>query len=422
MASLTVRPLTSAEEYTTYFRLANNAFSRTPSDEEVQEWIEYTTQRPDFRSEQVRGVFRDGQLMGGCIVSGRMLQMGAARISTGCIGAVVTAPDTRKQGIASALMQDTIEFARNSNHALLLLDGIAKFYYRYGYVDMFDVTSAEVDRAAILAQVPPSDYTIRPASVEDTAALLDLYNRHYSAYTGSFERSIELQSHSLPYARTPFMVAQSGQGQIAGYLIHGKDGDSDKGREIAADDWDAARALLHYHARLLDGDNAPGALLYRLPSDAPLTQWMIDSLELPQVSQLQSPANEWSVREITTHHRFTGWMARLIDCRALLQAVLPELRARWQHSLAHWSGDIVLSVDGESCMLRLDGSAVQLMDVANEATYRVELTAQALVQLIFGYRPLARLTTIAHLPAGVGSALSILFPTGHTWIPGSDWF
>jgi len=46
----------------------------------------------------------------------------------------------------------------------------------------------------------------------------------------------------------------------------------------------------------------------------------------------------------------------------------------------------------------------------------------ALVQCIFGYRQLSMLTGISHLPDEARSALSILFPTGHTWLPASDWF
>jgi predicted acetyltransferase len=422
MPSLVVRPLSSDEEYTLYSRLADTAFSHPPSEKSLRRWQAYIRQSPDFRSEQMRGVFRDGQLMGGCVVHERLLQMGAARISTGCISGVVIAPDYRKQGAAAVLMQDTIEFARSNNHALLLLDGIAKFYYRYGYTDMFDVTDIEIDRAAILVQTPPPAYTIRPATVEDAPALLDLYKRHYSASTGSFERSLELQTHYLHFARSPIVVALSPQEQIAGYLIYGTDDHANTGRELAADDEKAGLALLQYHAHLLAGNSTLNALSYRLPPDAPLTQWMIDSLEVPDAAQLQSPVNEWSVREVTVHHRFAGWMARLVNYRALLEAILPELRIRWQRSLARWSGDIILNIDGMSCMLRLDGPAVQLMEATNGATYNVDLTPQALVQLVFGYRSLARLTNLAHLPAGARSALSILFPTGHTWIPSTDWF
>ncbi len=365
MASIIVRPLASPEEYTTYFRLANKAFAPTPSDEEAQKWQENTVQSPDYRSEQVHGVFLYGQLAGGCIVHERLLHMGAASISTGCIGAVVTAAEYRKQGIATALMQGTIDFARANNHALLELDGIAKFYYRYGYVDMYDVTVVEVDRSAILAQTPDAAYTIRPVTVEDASAILDLYQRHSVPYTGSFERTLELQAHRIRYARNPWVVVQSAQGHIVGYLVYGKDDSAGRGHELIADDWEATRALLHYHASLFSGDTAHNTLFYNLPADALLTQWMTDYLEVPDISQWRTPANEWSVRELTVHHRYAGWMARLVNYPALLQAILPELRVRWQRSLAQWSGDIVLNVDGESAMLRLDGSAVQFLEAVN---------------------------------------------------------
>ncbi|MFL5704805.1 MAG: enhanced intracellular survival protein Eis [Ktedonobacteraceae bacterium] len=421
MSSLVVRSLASAEEYNAYFRMTDVAFSTQPSEESVQWWMRFLTQSPGFRAEQLRGVFRDGQLMGGCTVHERVLRMGAARISTGCIGAVVTSPDYRKQGVATALMQDTYDFAQSNNHALLLLDGIPKFYGRYGYIDMFDVASVEVDRSTILAQSPVGYHT-RPASIDDAADILALYNDHYSTSTGSFERSLELQAYRLHHARMPPVVALSPQGHVVGYLFHGTGDEVAMGREIAAYDWDALRALLYYHAHVLDGDNAPRTLLYLLPLDAPMTQWMIDALEVPNTSEWHSPAQEWGVRGLTYHHRFTGWMGRLINFPAVMAAMLPEIQARWRRSLAQWSGDIILTVDGETCVLRIDGADVQLAAHPGASGYRLELTPQALIQCIFGYRQLSRLADISHLPEDVHSALALFFPLGHTWLPGSDWF
>ncbi len=418
---LIIRPLVSAEEYDTYFRLADVAFSNQPSEESTQRWMHFLTHSPDFRVEQLRGAFRAGQLVGGCTVHERVLRMGAAHISTGCIGAVVTSPEQRKQGVATALMQDTYDFARQNNHALLVLDGIPKFYDRYGYIDMFDVTAVEVGRSAILAQ-PPAGYAIRLATEDDAADILALYNDHYGNYSGSFDRSLELQSYRLHHTQRPPLVAFSPWGQVAGYLLCGMGDEVATGREIAANNWDALLALLQYHAHMLDGDNSPRTVFYRLPLDAPMTQWMIDALEVPDTSQWHSPAEEWGVRSMAYHHRFTGWMARLINFPALMAAILPELQLRWQRSMARWSGDIVLTVAEESCVLRIDGAAIQFADHASATAYRLDLTPQALVQGIFGYRQLSRLTNTSHLPEDAQATLSILFPPGHTWIPGTDWF
>lgn len=419
---LVVRPLVSTEEYDAYFHLTDAAFSHQPSEESTQWWMHFLTHSPDFRVEQLRGVFRDGQLLGGCTLHERVLRMGAARISTGCIGAVVTSPDYRKQGVARTLMQDTYDFARDNNHALLLLDGIPKFYDRYGYIDMFDVTAVEVDRSAILAQ-PPAGYAVRLATMDDAPDMLALYNDHFSGYSGSFDRSLELQTYRLRHTQRPPVVAYSPWGQVVGYLLCGAGDEIVTGREIVANNWDALLSLLQYHAHLFDNDNAPRTLLYRLPLNAPMTQWMIDALEVPDTSQWRTPPEEWGVRSMAYHHRFTGWMGRLINFPALMTAVLPELQLRWRRSMAHWSGDLMLSVDGETRVLRIGGVDVQLTEHADATTaYHLDLTPQALVQGIFGYRQLSHLANVSHLPEDARSALSILFPPGHTWIPGTDWF
>ena len=89
---------------------------------------------------------------------------------------------------------------------------------------------------------------------------------------------------------------------------------------------------------------------------------------------------------------------------------------------AQWNGDIILTVDGETCVLRIDGADVQLAAHPGASGYRLELTPQALIQCIFGYRQLSRLADISHLPEDVRSALALFFPLGHTWLPSSDWF
>ncbi len=422
ISSLVVRSLVSTEEYLAYFRMTDAAFSTQPSEDDVQWWMGFVTQKPDFRAEQLRGAFSDSQLMGGYTFHERILRMGDARISTVCIGGVVTSPEYRKQGVATALMQDALDFARNNNHALLLLDGIPKFYARYGYIDMFDMTTVEVDRSAILVH-PPSGYSIRLATVDDAADLLALYNHCFSTYTGSFDRSLELQTYRLRHRQTPPVVALSPRGNVVGYLLHGTGDELARGREIAAYDWDALLALMQYHANLFDGDNAPRTLLYLLPLDALMTHWMIDRLEVPDTSQWLSSAHEWGVRGLTYHHRFTGWMGRLINFPALITAMLPEFQARWRRSLARWSGDIILTVDRETCAFHIDSTDVQLAASPTSTTaYGLELTPQALIQCIFGYRQLSQLTDISHLPGEARSALTMLFPMGHTWIPGTDWF
>ena len=68
--------------------------------------------------------------------------------------------------------------------------------------------------------------------------------------------------------------------------------------------------------------------------------------------------------------------------------MLPEWQARWQRSLAHWSGDISLMVGDETFTLRIKGSDLRLL-VPSTTVKALLLTPQAFTQLVFGYYPAA---------------------------------
>jgi predicted N-acetyltransferase YhbS len=216
---LTVRALATAGEREKHCQCADQAFSRAPSPASAWHWYQFVTTTPGYRPAQLRGAFRDGEQVGSYMIGERAMQVGAARLFTGCIGAVVTYPDHRYQGVATALMHDALDYARSHRYALLLLDGIPKFYYRYGYDDVFDVTMQDIDRAALLVQ-PPSALCLRPATPEDAEHILALYNRHFGPLTGSFTRTVEWQRHRLQYrsADNPLWLAVDAAGRPQGYL------------------------------------------------------------------------------------------------------------------------------------------------------------------------------------------------------------
>lgn len=421
--SLIVRPLATPAEYHLQLSLADREFSSEPSPEGVERWQRFLTGLPDFRPEQLRGAFIGDQQVGGYMLYEREMRMGNARISTGCIGIVVAHPQYRKQGVATALMQDAIQFARERHHALLLLDGIPKFYYRYGYTDMLDLSTVEIDRAAILAQ-PTSAYTVRSVTVDDAAAILGLYERQYGQYTGCFTRTLERQAYRLRTRTASDVVAVAPDGTIQGY-ISGFEGTI--AHEVAADNWEALLALMQYHAYLFKENETPSATLrYRLPPHDRLVQWMLDHLEVPDTSHWRHPAEEWVVRTESYHHRHAGWMGRIVDLPNLLAASLPELQRRWQRGLAQWNGRVALSIGGELCVLHIDGRQVTLGDPLHVASgvEAILLTPQIFTQLVFGYRSVAQAIEDSgqEVSEELLSVLSILFPTGHTWLASSDWF
>src|SRR5690242_4244037 len=110
-SAIMVRPLETHSERRLLFHLGDQAFSHEPSLEGTLEWERYEMNSPEYRSDMLRGAFQDGVQVGSYILLERTMRMGAANLLTGCIASVVTHPEHRKKGVASALMQDAIQYA-----------------------------------------------------------------------------------------------------------------------------------------------------------------------------------------------------------------------------------------------------------------------------------------------------------------------
>jgi hypothetical protein len=81
-------------------------------------------------------------------------------------------------------------------------------------------------------------------------------------------------------------------------------------------------------------------------------------------------------------------------------------------------------VGDEAFTLRIEGSDLQLLAAPSTTAKALSLTPQAFTQAVFGSCPIGRvLQQRGHsLPSDLATVLTILFPTGRTWIPTSDWF
>ena len=431
-SSLIIRPPLSPEELVEhvkgYIEVAQS-FSPDPLPEDAaNRLLLKVITLPGYRQEQIRCAYLNSKQLGGYRIYERLLQIGSARLIIGCIGGVYTRAEFRNQGVATALMLDAIEYAQAHKYSLLLLDGIPNFYHRYGYCDVYDLSTQEIDRRAILA-LPESSYTVRLFTLDDATSLHDLYVRHFGPYIGSFERSIEQQLHWMQHIEPEkLLVAIDPVAQVRGYLFLAAA--QARGSfflagaqvwELVADDWPATVALLQYDVRQMKRQEDHR---YSVPPMSPVVHWLAENLEAVDISILDNPPFFWTVREQVFRQRNTGWMARLVSLPLLTQAMLPEWQARWHRSLAHWSGDISLIVANKAFTLRIAGTHLQLLEVSDPTVNALSLTSQAFIQVVFGYFPIARAFRDCNHPLSddLIKVLTILFPIGQTWIPTSDWF
>lgn len=428
-SAMSVRPIENPADRDAFYWLSTQAFNPEQQDKAraIAGNRRYIEQAPDFDLRMLRGAFRDSTLLGGYFIQERLLHIGSARLPTVCIGNVVTHPDYRMQGVATALMQDAITYAQARQQALLLLDGIARFYHRFGYIDMFDVTEQRISRTSAWT-ASPNPYAVRPATPDDASTLLALYQQHYGSWAGSFERTLEQEQHQLDgrlLSHNPPLLALDPAGQPAGYLLFPWGPDRSRAVEVTADTLPAVIGLLQHHVRLLESLPEPSAeLFWRVPSDSPTVHLLIDHLSASETSTGGGPARSWSVQSQTYHHADTGWLARPGSMRALAAAMLPEWQERWRQSAARWSGTLAFALGDEPFTLELSQAGIRLLEHAPVQATTLALSHQVFTQLLFGYRPLAWALEQAGqpVPADLLAALRGLFPPVQTWIAGSDDF
>jgi len=411
-----IRSLETSAERDAYSLLAIQTFSpHVDAVTALPQRRRFIENNSAFQPHQLRGAFLGNTLLGGCHVDARTLRIGSARLLTACIGGVVTATEHRKQGVAAALLHDAVRYAQQQKHALLLLDGIAAFYHRFEFIDVFDIIFHTIESKTISA-LPRSPYMVRQATFEDIPALFELYQRHYGSCVGSFER--DLAYHERLFHERGGMkpyLAVDGKGVVQGYLLLNKRPEKLVAYEVAANDWHAALALLQQHVALtVERSGAEGSVEISWPLPADSATFYLLSDHLPLRSQV-------------THTPDADWMARTAHVPTLIDALLPLWNERWQRHNPGRSGVLAVSIEDESFLLGSDGVGIHLLDPmtsSGHAARQITLSQQVFTQLLFGYRPIswAAKQRGQAIPEDLHGVLDILFAKNSAWIAGSDAF
>lgn len=431
MSQLIVRPLQTAAEAATFFKLAAQVFLPDQDADSIGErWLYELGAAPGFELEQIRGAFLRGPggdgLAGGLVVFDRQLRVPPALVPTGGIGMVITHTEYRRRGIARMLLEDALDYGLRRGYALMMLDGIPNFYHQWGFVDIFDSVEYAVDRRTLL-ELPPSPCGIRAATPDDAATMLELYRQHHHAYAGSFERTLEEQRHSLRYQPASPVLAVDADGIAQGYLLWRWSSDRTHAREAVADTWAATLALLQAHARLFDAQpDPPQEIWWPLPPDSHTLHLILDNiLRVAYAGSRETPRHTWTpVRGEVVPLIEGGWMARTLDRSRLIAALLPRWQAHWRLRPAGWRGPFELVLGGERFTFQTTAQDLRLEEATSQQHPRIELDDETFLKLLFGYRNLRWASQQGRIvvASGLDALLHTLFPTEHVWIPRSDWF
>lgn len=432
-----VRPLANEKERVAYARLANAAFDPdTDPAEALDSRLTRLDARTDLAPELWRGAFYpDGErLLGGYTIGRRTMRIGPARLRTGCIGGVVTAPAFRRQGVARALLEDAIAFARANEFALLYLTGVPDLYHKFGFASVIETSWLTIAHSQLARLRSAPDIRIGPASAGDVDALVALYSASYNGQAGGFERSRRTQQQMLDSGDAGFryFLARDADGTAVGYSLV-RQGEKGLGLwEVATETAGVLPELLRHFAGLqARGNRSEGRRNNGGGEPAPEQELEL-SLALPPTSRMfYELAEQIPLKRTGLPHPSADWMARPGDVAVCLRGCLPLWQARWQERGAGWQGDLLLSVAGEKLRLRFgrgetDGQIAVVPEAKDlpKPALTVVLRPQALVQLLFHYRPVWWVAEQAGnaVPPEAVPILAQIFPQRPGWTPKTDSF
>ncbi len=271
-------------------------------------WAARLPHKPGFRPAHHHRVgIKDGEIAAYAHIERHTLCYGRARLHVAGIGSVCAHPNYRRQGYAAAVMRDAVAYMAEQGAHLSLLNGVAGYYDSFGFSPVWPFYTVEVasDEAAALDR-PLRLRDVRPDDIPQMAAL---YEKHWGGRV-TFDRSAEMWMWQVGDPGRYIQIVSGRDGQVAGY-ISGRASTGEE-MEVVADSVGAAATLL-----------AESGREHQLAGRKHI-RWMMppDDAFVTFARQLLT---------VTLSARYLpngGWMARLIDTPALMEALLPEIVAQ----------------------------------------------------------------------------------------------
>ena len=378
-------------DWPTVTQLGIEAFIGTGQRHPHVKYWEMIPREPGYQWEHSRLAIVDGQIAAHISFTDRVLRYGQVEIPYAGISGVYTHPDYRNQGLAAALMRDVLDLIEQRGYPLTLLDGISRFYDRFGYATLWPSRATQI-KVSETQKVANSDYPVEPYHASDLPAVQELYQAEWGSRFTAGQRSLEWMQWRLdrttengsPYTYVVKDRAGVLKGYSCGYQIENR-------TEVVAADQAAVAALLCHSADLL--------------ADTPdkIIQW----LDLPDTRASYCASRLCSVHYNAWANYNGGWMGRFVHMQKALDLLRPELIRQMQ----------VLNIPS--------ADQAQFEAVDHDEIYiqvgkiNIYLPSSVLLQLLFGFLAPYDITGLEQ------SRLDLLrkvFPTRIAGLAGLDWF
>ena len=356
----------------------------------LHDWIAHLPNKPGFSYELCRVGMIDGAVVSQVLIEKDILYYGQARLKVAMIGRAATHPHHRHKGYSSALIRDTLATVAEQGAHLALLNDLGSFYHHFGFSTVLPDTILEMDSHTAMQM--PRPLKIRAATYEDLPKIAQLYQHHWGGRV-TFRRSSHWWEWKFNASLDSILVAVTHEDKVQGYLWREATANQ---LEMVCDTLPATMSLLSFLGKRMQNIGEPLIQLLIPPDDTILSF----------VRQMMTV----NVRAVYRYN--TGWMARIIDSTALLNALLPEITRHAQI--------FVPDFDSRALYLTSEVDAVTI-GLQTHPGSGLHLSHRDFIQMMFGSLRPMMLARRDQLPIEMVQLLELLFPPRIASIAPLNW-
>jgi GNAT superfamily N-acetyltransferase len=350
-------------------------------------------QLPGFRPAMVRlGVYRD-RVVSRVAIRHRELVYGRTSIRTACLGHIYTEERYRNRGYGSVVLADTLAYMREQGaHLALVNDSTGAYMRRFGFGSVWPqyTLSFSSQHASQLNQ----PLELRPVRPDDLPHIAVLYGQLWGGRV-TFSRDPKMWIAHVTNIGWDVYVAVGPDERPQGYIAIA---DPQAGLvEVLVGTSDAAMTIIAFAGRWYAESGLDTVTWATLPDD-PLTTF----------------AREWLELTINVTFKPHGaWMARLVDARTFIKAIIPELSAQAEN--------VIPGFRAGALNIRPTPDHIEI-DIYVAPAVHVTLSHRDFVQLMFGSISAQALGMRSGLDFHVVQLLENLFPPRVAALAPWDWF
>lgn len=321
-----VRPL-AQEHLRTMGQLAADAFS---AGQYVDAYCDNYIGNSHYDWDVSRLAFDGEQLIHHWGVWGYQMRLETTQLKVGGIGAVVTHPDYRKQGVMHQAAQESFEAMSQAGYDLSILRG--RHYVKMGYARAWNYVHYrfKLEDFPVAEPVP----ACQPLEVEHIPEVDALYNRTHAAFTGTAIRPTFYNKHPEDLC---FHTWRDAAGDLAGY-VRAAPSEEEPKTLLCLEAVGDPRQCLAVLGDLFQRGGYEKIACFTLPHLHPLLQYLRKGNCIAE----------------NRYFEISGWRVRLINLRSTLQKLIPLFERRLADSrFADWQGELLLDAGEQQASIHL---------------------------------------------------------------------